>query len=71
MNRTFKVMLFPAHLPILGFLLCAYMMYSLPGATWVVFGGRMVVGLVFYFRTASPLPTGHGHSREVIHPQCD
>ncbi|WWR52355.1 amino acid permease [Streptomyces sp. SCSIO 30461] len=48
MNRTFKVMLFPVT-PILGFLFCAYMMYNLPGITWLWFGGWMVAGLVFYF----------------------
>ncbi|MFD9671739.1 amino acid transporter [Streptomyces sp. NPDC059981] len=46
--RTFKVALFPVT-PILGFLACAYMMYSLPVATWVAFGGWMAVGLVVYF----------------------
>ncbi|MFD5429885.1 amino acid permease [Streptomyces sp. NPDC127084] len=49
MNRTFKVMLFPVT-PILGFLFCAYMMYNLPGITWLWFGGWMVAGLVFYFQ---------------------
>ncbi|MFJ6720563.1 MULTISPECIES: amino acid transporter [unclassified Streptomyces] len=48
MPRTFKVALFPVT-PILGFLACAYMMYSLPGATWVAFGVWMAVGLVVYF----------------------
>lgn len=48
MNRTFRVMLFPVT-PILGFLFCAYMMWSLPAATWTVFGGWMAAGLVFYF----------------------
>ncbi|MFP3990030.1 amino acid permease [Streptomyces sp. E11-3] len=48
MNRTFRVMLFPVT-PILGFVFCAYNMYSLPGLTWMWFGGWMVVGLVFYF----------------------
>ncbi|MEV6652269.1 amino acid permease [Streptomyces sp. NPDC051219] len=48
MSRTFKVALFPVT-PILGFAFCAYMMYSLPGATWVVFGGWMAAGLVIYF----------------------
>ncbi|OEJ31112.1 amino acid permease [Streptomyces subrutilus] len=46
--RTFKVALFPVT-PILGFLACGYMMYSLPVATWVAFGGWMAVGLVVYF----------------------
>ncbi|MBT2455638.1 amino acid permease [Streptomyces sp. ISL-86] len=48
MPRTFKVALFPVT-PILGFLACGYMMYSLPGATWVAFGVWMAVGLVVYF----------------------
>ncbi|MFG2619559.1 amino acid transporter [Streptomyces sp. NPDC048507] len=48
MPRTFKVALFPVT-PVLGFLACAYMMYSLPVATWVAFGGWMAVGLVVYF----------------------
>ncbi|MGW7103602.1 amino acid transporter [Streptomyces sp. NPDC054838] len=48
MPRTFKVALYPVT-PILGFLACAYMMYSLPGATWVAFGVWMAVGLVVYF----------------------
>ncbi|MFD4243748.1 amino acid permease [Streptomyces sp. NPDC058525] len=46
--RTFKVALFPVT-PILGFIACGYMMYSLPVATWVAFGGWMAVGLVVYF----------------------
>ncbi|MFD7836877.1 amino acid transporter [Streptomyces sp. NPDC059761] len=48
MPRTFKVALFPVT-PILGFLACGYMMYSLPTATWVAFGVWMAVGLVVYF----------------------
>ncbi|MEU8433709.1 amino acid permease [Streptomyces sp. NPDC029216] len=48
MPRTFKVALFPVT-PILGFLACGFMMFSLDLATWIVFGGWMVVGLVFYF----------------------
>ncbi|MDX2293388.1 MULTISPECIES: amino acid permease [Streptomyces] len=48
MKRTFKVMLFPVT-PILGFLFCAYNMYSLPAITWLWFGGWMIAGLVFYF----------------------
>ncbi|MFC9703105.1 amino acid permease [Streptomyces sp. NPDC056943] len=46
--RTFKVALFPVT-PILGLLACGYMMFSLDTATWIVFGGWMVAGLVFYF----------------------
>lgn len=48
MPRTFKVAWYPVP-PILGFIACAYMMYSLPGATWVAFGVWMAVGLVVYF----------------------
>ncbi|MCP3759910.1 amino acid transporter [Streptomyces sp. TBY4] len=48
MPRTFKVALFPIT-PILGLLACGYMMLSLDTATWIVFGGWMVVGLVIYF----------------------
>lgn len=48
MPRTFKVALFPVT-PILGFLACAYMMYSLPVATWVAFGVWMAAGIVVYF----------------------
>ncbi|AYV26687.1 amino acid permease [Streptomyces sp. CJ_13] len=48
MPRTFKVALFPVT-PILGAIACAYMMFELDSATWMVFGGWMIVGLVFYF----------------------
>ncbi|MFJ3882684.1 amino acid permease [Streptomyces sp. NPDC090077] len=48
MPRTFKVALFPVT-PILGVIACGYMMFSLDMATWMVFGGWMIVGLVFYF----------------------
>jgi APA family basic amino acid/polyamine antiporter len=48
MNRTFRVALFPVT-PILGFAFCGYLMYRLPAATWMVFGGWMAAGLVFYF----------------------
>ncbi|OKK15139.1 amino acid permease [Streptomyces sp. CB00455] len=48
MPRTFKVALFPVT-PILGVLACGYMMFSLDTATWIVFGGWMAAGLVFYF----------------------
>ncbi|GAA2640546.1 MULTISPECIES: amino acid transporter [Streptomyces] len=48
MPRTFKVALFPVT-PILGVIACGYMMFSLDTATWIVFGGWMIAGLVFYF----------------------
>ncbi|WP_202538859.1 MULTISPECIES: amino acid permease [unclassified Streptomyces] len=48
MKRTFRVPLSPV-LPVLGFAFCVWMMGSLSGITWIVFGAWMVVGLVFYF----------------------
>jgi APA family basic amino acid/polyamine antiporter len=48
MDRTFRVPLSPV-LPALGFLFCVWMMGSLSAVTWVVFGGWMAAGLVFYF----------------------
>ncbi|MEV8568907.1 amino acid permease [Streptomyces sp. NPDC051322] len=48
MHRTFRVPLAPVF-PAIGFLLCVYMMGSLSLVTWLVFGGWMIVGLVFYF----------------------
>jgi APA family basic amino acid/polyamine antiporter len=46
--RSFRVPFSPVT-PILGVLCCAYMMFSLDGATWVVFGAWMALGLVLYF----------------------
>ncbi|MFF9865854.1 amino acid permease [Streptomyces sp. NPDC013953] len=48
MPRTFRVPL-GWLFPVLGFLFCAYNMFSLDSVTWVVFGIWMAVGLVFYF----------------------
>ncbi|MEU8530487.1 MULTISPECIES: amino acid permease [Streptomyces] len=48
MPRTFKVPL-GWLFPVLGFLFCAYNMFSLDAVTWVVFGCWMAAGLVFYF----------------------
>ncbi|AZQ33417.1 amino acid permease [Streptomyces cyaneochromogenes] len=48
LERTFRVPLGPV-LPVLGFLFCAYNMFSLDTVTWVVFGFWMAAGLVFYF----------------------
>ncbi|MER7728825.1 amino acid permease [Streptomyces sp. NPDC096323] len=47
MDRTFKVPFGPLF-PVLGFLFCAYSMYTLDVDTWIVFGAWMAVGLVFY-----------------------
>ncbi|MEU5219354.1 amino acid permease [Streptomyces sp. NPDC020807] len=48
MPRTFKVLFGPVF-PVLGFVFCAYNMFSLDAVTWVVFGCWMAAGLVFYF----------------------
>jgi APA family basic amino acid/polyamine antiporter len=46
--RSFRVPLSPVT-PLLGVLCCGYMMVSLDGATWVVFGAWMALGLLIYF----------------------
>jgi basic amino acid/polyamine antiporter, APA family len=48
MPRTFRVPLSPLF-PVVGFVLCLWMMGSLQFVTWVVFGVWMAVGLVLYF----------------------
>lgn len=47
-RRTFRVPFSPVT-PMLGVLCCACMMFSLDVATWLVFGGWLVLGLVLYF----------------------
>ncbi|MFI5613782.1 amino acid permease [Amycolatopsis sp. NPDC051903] len=47
-RRTFRVPFSPVT-PLLGVLCCGYLMFSLDGATWLVFGGWLVLGLVLYF----------------------
>ncbi|RNL58051.1 amino acid permease [Arthrobacter oryzae] len=54
--RSFRVPLFPL-IPILGALMCAYLMANLGAETWAVFGIWMVVGLAAY------LGYGRRHSR--------
>ncbi|MEO5778773.1 amino acid permease [Arthrobacter sp. PAMC25284] len=54
--RSFRVPLFPLT-PILGALMCAYLMANLGAETWAVFGIWMVVGLAAY------LGYGRRHSR--------
>ncbi|MER7396590.1 amino acid permease [Streptomyces sp. NPDC000151] len=48
MPRSFRTPLSPLF-PVIGFLLCIWMMGSLDAVTWVVFGVWMAAGLVFYF----------------------
>jgi basic amino acid/polyamine antiporter, APA family len=47
MDRGFRVPLVPV-VPIIGGLLCAYLMTKLPGITWVRFGIWLVLGMVIY-----------------------
>jgi APA family basic amino acid/polyamine antiporter len=48
MRRTFRVPFSPVF-PVIGLLLCLWMMGSLDAATWTVFGVWMAVGLAVYF----------------------
>ena len=48
LRRTFRVPLFPLT-PILGALMCVYLMANLGAETWVTFGVWMLVGLAAYF----------------------
>ena len=47
-HRPFKAPLYPV-IPILGILLCGYLMVSLPFATWIRFLAWLAIGLVIYF----------------------
>jgi APA family basic amino acid/polyamine antiporter len=46
--RPFKTPLVP-YVPILGILICGYLMYGLPGDTWLRLLIWMAIGLVIYF----------------------
>jgi APA family basic amino acid/polyamine antiporter len=48
LHRPFKVPLFPV-LPILGALLCGYLMLNLPATAWERFLIWLVIGLSIYF----------------------
>ena len=48
MPRPFKTPLVPL-VPILGILICGYLMYGLPGDTWLRLLVWMAIGLVIYF----------------------
>jgi APA family basic amino acid/polyamine antiporter len=48
LKRSYKVAFYPAT-PILGSLMCLYLMVNLGGITWVVFVAWMLVGLLAYF----------------------
>jgi APA family basic amino acid/polyamine antiporter len=60
--RPFRTPLVPL-VPILGILICGYMMYSLPGPTWERLIVWMVLGLIVYFtysRSHSKLARAEG-----------
>jgi APA family basic amino acid/polyamine antiporter len=48
LRRSYRVPLYPLT-PILGSLMCIYLMINLGGITWLVFTGWMLVGIVAYF----------------------
>ena len=48
LHRPFRVALSP-YIPMIGILLCAYFIISLPSATWLRFGCWMAIGCVVYF----------------------
>jgi APA family basic amino acid/polyamine antiporter len=48
LKRSYKVAFFPVT-PILGALMCIYLMANLGGITWVVFLAWMLVGMLAYF----------------------
>jgi APA family basic amino acid/polyamine antiporter len=60
--RPFRTPLVPL-VPILGILICGYMMYSLPSATWERLVVWMIIGLIVYFaysRSHSKLARAEG-----------
>jgi APA family basic amino acid/polyamine antiporter len=68
LTRSFRVPLFPLT-PILGALMCAYLMANLGAETWAVFGVWMLVGLAAYFgygrRNSRVAALGHEEYREL------
>jgi APA family basic amino acid/polyamine antiporter len=63
MPRPFRVPLSPV-LPVIGVLLCGYLIAQLPPTTWIRFVVWLVVGLIIYFaysRRHSRLRTGRDH----------
>ena len=62
--RTFKVPLYPAT-PILGSVMCIYLMANLGSSTWWVFGAWMIVGTAVY------LAYGRKHSRVAALTQAE
>jgi APA family basic amino acid/polyamine antiporter len=67
MERGFRVPLVPV-VPIIGALLCAYLMTKLPGVTWLRFGIWLLIGMVIYalygYRNSRLRRNGGGGTRE-------
>jgi APA family basic amino acid/polyamine antiporter len=63
MERGFRVPFVPVF-PIIGILLCAYLMLKLPVDTWLRFLVWLVIGLVIYFAY------GRSHSRLRLSPEA-
>jgi basic amino acid/polyamine antiporter, APA family len=64
MPRPFRVP-FSAVFPLIGIAFCLYLMYDLPGETWIRFVVWLLAGLIIYFaysrkhsrvRTGAPAP---------------
>ncbi|GAB3673257.1 amino acid permease [Angustibacter aerolatus] len=71
MERPFKTPLVPVF-PIIGCLLCFYLMKDLPGTTWIRFVVWLVIGLAIYFlysRKHSRLQTGQDAEYIEKHPE--
>jgi len=68
LKRGFRVPLVPLF-PIVGALLCVYLMRYLDRDTWLRFAGWLAIGLVIYFAY------GRRHSRlrrgEVLNPEAE
>jgi APA family basic amino acid/polyamine antiporter len=66
--RGYRVPLVP-WFPIIGTLLCVYLMADLPGTTWARFAIWMAIGFAIYFLY------GRSHSRlrrgEVVNPEAE
>lgn len=57
LNRSFRVPLYPLT-PVLGAIMCAYLMANLGADTWLVFGAWMLVGVGLYL--------GYGRRRSTV-----
>lgn len=72
LQRTFRVPFFPLT-PILGALMCAYLMANLGADTWVTFGAWMLVGLAAYFgygrRNSRVAALSHEEYGELSRPE--